>query len=411
MTNAAIDTTATVTSEPSVKLVALDPTEVIVFSKARAEIAVWATRAEAINVTSEDDVGGMKLARESRLAIRKFRIAVDHEHESLKADVLKRGRAIDAARNEIVDLIKPIEDKLRFHEEFGARVAASRKDALRTARADCLRALGADPAVYADLGALAEDQWETTHQAAKDAYEAKLEQARQAEAIRIEAERIAIERREQEKQARFKLEAERVAEAARVAEENARLRAEAEEREAAAKVERERVEAERAAERTKAKADADARNEAFRAEQAERDRVAQEERIAAQRQKELDDFQTGLIRQEEAKARAALEAEAEKSRKEAEAAARELAAAKATTERQARERAEAEATRIAEEVAAKEAAALAPDREKFAALAETLRTMDVLPHLTTQKGRAARAKVCEQMLKMISWIEKVGVGL
>jgi hypothetical protein len=323
----------------------------------------WAAQARLIQVTSVEQKREMKLARESRLALREIRCNAESTRKRLKEDSLRRGKAIDGIANVLKALIEPIEEHLQEQETFAERAEAARRDALRGARSDALRALGADPAVYADLGVMGEETWATTLESAHAAHEARLEATRQAEAARVEAERVAAEKREAARLEGIRLEAERAERERLAAEENARLRREAQEREAAAKAERARVEQERREERAKAKAEADAKAEQARAAKAEADRLAAE-----------------------------------------------LAAVKAAEEKVAREREAAEAARAAKEAQVRRAAALAPDREKLLALAAAIRALNV-PEMATPAGHAAAGKVAQQLAKMAAWVEKTGAEL
>ena len=317
-----------------------------------AQADEWTARAKSIRVTSADDKRGMKLARESRLALREIRVNAEHARKRLKEDSTRRGKAIDGIANVLKALIEPLEEHLLEQETFAARAEAARRDALRDARAETLRALGTDPTAYADLGATSEETWAETLATAKAAHEARLEAERQAVAVRVEVERLAAERRQAERAAAAKAEAERVERERLVREENDRLRREGAEREAAAQAERAQVEQERQA--------------------------------------------------EQAKAKAAFEAAADEARN-ARAEADRLAAAKAAGEQAAREREEQAA-------AAREAAALAPDRDKLRALAFAVRAID-LPTLSTAKGQRAMATVADQFTKMAAWLDKTAGAL
>ncbi len=341
----------------------------------------WAASARLIVVTSPDQKREMKMARESRLALREIRVKAEHARKRLKEDSTRRGKAIDGIANVLKALIEPIEEHLLEQETFAERAEDVRKDALRSAREEALRALGADPAAYANLGETSEETWAITLEGAKDAKTAREEAAKQAEAVRLEAERLAAEARKAAKAEAARLEAERVERERLAAEENARLRAEAAEREAAASAERVRVEAERAAERAKT-------DEAAALAKAEKDRELAA--MAAETQKARE--ATDKAARELAKA----QAEAAQSRAEAE---------KATAERVA-----ADAARASAEVAARQAAEMAPDREKLAAFATMLRGLSI-PVLTTPTGKAAAAKVAEQIEKMATWVAKTGAAL
>jgi hypothetical protein len=239
----------------------------------------WARRAAEIQVTREDQTHEMRLARESRLGLRAIRIEAEKTRKRLKADSLLRSKAVDGLYNVIAAMIEPIEARLLEQESFAERAADGRRNALRDARESALRALGADPGTYADLGLMLEDTWLTVESTARRANEERKEEARRAEAARVEAERIAAEKREAERQVALRAEAERAErERAQVAE-NARLRAEADARVAEARVEHERREAERATERAKVKAEADAR---AKAEDEARAATAKAERAEAE---------------------------------------------------------------------------------------------------------------------------------
>lgn len=312
------------------------------------QAAEWTRRAREIRVTSLDQKREMKLARESRLAVRDVRIEAEHARKRLKTDVVRRGKAIDGAANIIKDLLEPIEIYLLEQETFAARHEQARKDALRAAREEALRALGTDPVAYANLGETDEETWAATLQTAKDAHAARIEAAKEAEAVRVEAERIVAEKREAARVAAAREKADRELAARAQAEENARL-----------KTEREAIEAKHAVER------------AAQREAAER---AEEE---------------------------ARKARAEKDRAEAELAA---VTARADAERRAEEERQAAAAAEAR------AAELAPDREKLAALARSLRALAV-PELTSEAGQAVRPKVLDQFEKMARWVERTGETL
>ncbi len=325
----------------------------------------WIARASAIHVTDVAQKREMKFARESRLALRELRVAADKKRKSLKEDSLRRGRAIDGLYAVFVALVAPIEAHLLEQETYAERTEAARRSVLREERASHLRALGADPVLYTDLGALADEAWASALTAAQEAAEARAEAARRADAVRVEAERIERERREAEAAERARCEAERI-ETARIAEavradreaaiaaENERLRAVAASRETAAQIERTRIAAEREAER------------------AERDR---------------------------------LEVEARKQRETAAQIERELAAERKHAQDAEDDRVAAIEAAEATRLAAIEAAALAPDRDKLLACAVALRAVPV-PALATKRGRTAGDRVAEQIAKLAGWIEK-----
>lgn len=347
------------------------------FEPMLAKADEWSARAKLIVVTNVDDKRGMRMARESRLALREIRVKVEHERKRLKEDSTRRGKAIDGMANVFKALVEPIEAYLLEQETFAERAETARKDALRSARIEALVALGADPSVYANLGETSEETWALTLDAARAAKEAREVAAKQAEIVRVEAERIAAEKRETERLARIQAEAERVARERAAAEENARLQAEKAELEAKAAAEREKAAAEIAAVEAKAAADRDAAAVEAAAAKATADRVAAEQDAA---------LKAARV------ARATAEDEAARVKAAADAERREV------------ER------RAAADLAARQAAALAPDREKLTAFAATLRALEI-PALSTPPGKAAAAKVAEQIAKMASWVEKTAASL
>jgi hypothetical protein len=205
-----------------------------------AQAEEWAKQASLIRVTDIGQTHQMRLARESRLGLRAIRINVENARKRLKADSLRRGQAIDAVANMIKARIEPIEAVLLEQEEFAVRYEAAQR---------------------------------------------QIEEAKAAEVVRLEQERLAAVQREEERVARERADLERSERETAQRAENERLRREALEREAAAKVERERVEAERKAER----AQVDERLRQERAEREAADNLARKERLdreAAERARE-----------------------------------------------------------------------------------------------------------------------------
>ena len=221
----------------------------------------WINRAKEIRVTSSDQVREMKLARESRLALKDIRVEAEKTRKGLKEDSLRWGRAIDGMNNVLIALIKPTETYLLEQETFADREEEKKRDELRRHRFQVLDGYGADASVYADLGMLSEDQWVLVAEA-----------ARQARDARAAAERAAQLTREQEEK---KLAEDREVLSKRLAEQdaaNAKLQREKRAAEAASK----KVQLELAAERKK-------RAELEAAQEAERARLAAEQVAADQK--------------------------------------------------------------------------------------------------------------------------------
>lgn len=394
----AVSTITTVDGPPSpadqvaLAVVGLEPSSAAqlraTFDGMLGQIEKWEASAKLINVTSVDQKAEMKMARVSRLALREIRVNVEHERKRLKEDSTRRGKSIDAIANIFKGLIEPLEAHLLEQETFADRAEATRKSALRSTREELLRALGTDPATFANLGETSEETWELTLANARAANEKRIEAAKEAEAVRVEAERIAAENREKARGERVRLEAERVERERLQVEENERVRAQL------AKVE-----------------------EASRAE-----RIAQDERdrlagiaLANERQKTADD---AAAKDAAAKAeRDTLENETRDAKEIArlaelalEAAKTRLREEKAAAAKEAADREEAEALRVRDRDTAARAAYMAPDREKLAAFASMLLSLEI-PTLTTPTGQAAAIKVADQIKKMAAWVAKTGASL
>lgn len=253
----------------------------------------WRAKALTIQITRPDQIREMKLARETRLALREIRINAEKTRKRLKEDSLRKGKAIDGIFNMLAFAVEPLEKHLLEQEQFIARIEEARKAKLKADREAALAPFGVDVTLY-QLGDMADDVFEQLLETNRLAYAARQEAARKAE-----AERIAREAREAEERA--KREAAEAAERERIRIENERLRAEKEAAEAAARAEREKADAERREIERKAAAE----------------RAAAEAKAAAERQ---------AREKAEAELRARQEAEA-RAKAEQEAAARAAAAA------------------------------------------------------------------------------------
>ena len=309
----------------------------------------WRAKALSIQITRPDQFREMKLARETRLALREIRINAEKTRKALKEDSLKKGKAIDGIYNMLAYAVEPLEKHLLEQEQFIQRIEEQRKAKLKADREAELIPLGVDVSLY-QLGEMDDATFGQLLETNRLAYAARQEAARKAEQERIERERKEAE--------------ERAAREAAAAAEREKLRLEIE------RVNRERAEAERKAAEERAKIEAERKAELERIER---------ERLAAE----------------------------EKARKE-----REAAEAQARAEREAREKAEAElrakqeAERKAQEEreAAARAAAAAPDRDKLDALAQAVRALPV-PVLSTSAGKDIETLIRDQVEKFARWIE------
>lgn len=246
------------------------------------------------------EVTDPKIARASRLTLKKIRVEAEHTKSELKESILVRGRAIDAAFRAIESTILPLEERLDSIEKAEARRLAAEAQARADARRADLLTLDY-VAVGVDLAGLSDD-----------AYAALRVQAQAALDTRRELERVKAEqKRAEEDRARQLAEAEAKAKQEAWAKYEAERKAQAE---AAAKIKAE-MEAKLAAER-KAREEADARAKAEAAARAAAEKQIRDEaeaRAAADRK---------AREQAEAEARAKAEAAARAAREAAEAAAK-----------------------------------------------------------------------------------------
>lgn len=216
---------------------------------------------DAVKVTEEDDLEGMKKAREQRLILKKARTTVENKRKELKDNIVKQGNAIDAVARFVKEQIKPAEDYLKLQEEFAGIKAMERAAAKKAERIEKLSQYSDNLSLY-NLDDINDEQFDELLSTLKSQHEAKI-----AEAKRIEEERIARERAEAEEREKIKLE-------------NERLKAEAESREAELEKERKQREAEEAKRQEierKAQEKRDAEEaERLKKEQIERDRIQAE---------------------------------------------------------------------------------------------------------------------------------------
>ncbi len=160
-----------------------------------------------------------KLAREVRLALVKNRTATGTQKDKDKAAILAESNLIQNLHNVVVNTSQLVEAELMEVEKFAERQEAARVSALKAERMELLLPYVEDANVF-PLGTISEDAFNDLLTGSKLAHEAKIEAARLAEEKRIVEEK------------------ERLAEQARIKAENERLKLEAEEKEKSLAAER-----------------------------------------------------------------------------------------------------------------------------------------------------------------------------
>lgn len=238
----------------------------VFFNKA----AEWDATIKSIVITSPEETGKMKMAKEGRLTLKNMRLEAEKIVKAKRDEVkyamanfvledklwLKAGQMMEAT-------FKNLETKLEEKEKFAERWEAEQKETRKQKRIELITPYVADWQ-FLDLYNMTDEAFETMLSGAKLQHEAKIEAERKAE-----EERIAKEKAEAEERARIKAE-------------NEKLKLEAEAKEKQLADERAKAEAERKAMEAKAvklKAEADAK---LKAEKAANEKLQAEIRAKAE---------------------------------------------------------------------------------------------------------------------------------
>lgn len=287
------------------------------------------------------------VARDTRLALRRVRIAVESRRKELGEHHLRKTQEVNAAAGEIRKLIEPYEEKLEAIEKHAERVEADRVLKLSQVRACKLSEVGGS-FEGVDLGRMVDEQFDNMLAGATYVYEQNQAKARADEEARIAREKAEAEER------------------LRIRRENERLRKEVQEREALIEQER-----------------AEAREEALRQAAV----LTEERRKAAEVQRKIEETA------------------------QAERVAAQAVARKADIERRRLEAAEAqrvqdEADRKAAEDLARQKAEAAPDKEKLHAFAQSIRAMvEKVPNMTSPTGIQKAEFIASKVEGFANWIE------
>lgn len=269
----------------------------VFFNKA----AEWGATIQSIVITSPEETGKMKMAKEGRLTLKNMRLEAEKIVKAKRDEVkyamanfvledklwLKAGQMMEAT-------FKNLETKLEEKEKFAERWEAERKEKLKAERLEQLLPLGFQLENGFDLGNMDEQMFQSLKLGLETAKKEKEETERKAE-----EERIAKEKAEAEERARIKAE-------------NERLKLEAEAKEKQLAEERAKAEAERKAMEAKAaklKAEADAK---LKAEKEANEKLQAEIRAKAEAEEKAK-------REAEAKAAAELKAKQQAEAKAAKA--------------------------------------------------------------------------------------------
>lgn len=349
-------------------------------------------------------VNAPKAARETRLELRKIRVASDKSRKAAKEEALNYGKAVDGLHKLLEGRITPLEDRLdqiERAEEIVLQEKAAKLKATRLAELTPLAAVTNTSLDFYDLSGMPELQYRQLLNSTRDAAEAHI-----AKAKKVEEDRVAAE------QARLKREADLAAENARLAKEAEAARKAKVAADQAALQERQKADAEKA--RLQKEADARlaaqakaAADEAARLKKVADDKLAKEraERDAADKVAKEKAAQERIESEAKAKReRDAAQAEADKRQKALEAKLAQEREAAAKVAQQLAAKQAAEDAKVAAQAEALHRAATASDREKLSALSTAIRTLKV-PPLTNQ---TLHVKILDQFARMAKWIDTEG---
>lgn len=303
-----------------------------------AQAQEWKEKADKLVVTDETQIAEMKDARTARLALKDIRVNANKTRKRLKEDSIKYGRAVEDAYNVIEGLISPIEKHLEAQEKFGEIKEAERKASLQIERLELLRVYYFEDNSGFDFGGMDEQTFSIFLSGCKNAYENKIEAQKKAE-----EEAIAKNREEEAKREALRIE-------------NARLKADAAEQERLAQEERKARDLELAAERA---------------------RVEYEKKVADTEAKKIFDEQQAILKKE---------------REEKWKLQEEIRVKKEAEEAEARRNAEAE-----EEILKM------GDKQKFELLIKQLEEIKVYHSFKSSKYRAAYKQINELLDKTINF--------
>ena len=266
---------ATVTANEQISLMISDA-----FSGFFQEAFEWKEKAYGLIVTDFTQTDLMKEARQSRLAVKAIRVAIENKRRQLKEDYLKTGQAIDKIAGELKQALEGIEEHLDKQERFEQIETARIRDERINKRLQILVDMNVNSDLY-NLGQMTDEQFDSLViglYAAKEKREQE-ETERQEREVKEAAERKEKEEMQKAEQDAIRLENYRLRQAKDLAEAEARRLAE----DAALQLKAAndaRIRAEQ-----KLQAEADAAHKEIRKQEAAR--IAEANRLAAAPDKEI----------------------------------------------------------------------------------------------------------------------------
>lgn len=145
-------------------------------------------QADGIKVVSEDDVDGMKKARELRLQTAKVRQEADRKRKELKEPYLRGANAAQAIFNDIRDITKPVEEYLEKQEKFAEIKKQLLLEKRYSDRVEELSTYVDDISVFS-LKEMSDEGFGKLLESSKQAYFARLEAEKKAQEEKLKEEK------------------------------------------------------------------------------------------------------------------------------------------------------------------------------------------------------------------------------
>lgn len=164
-----------------------------------AQAQQWKQQAEAIVVTDISQKKEMADAREFRLQIKKVRTTLENKRKEIVDEDTKKIAAINSIAREFKSFIEPIEEYLQFQEDFFIRYVAQQKEERKQKRLLQLKEYE-DAGEAIDLLNCTDEVFNIYLDKTKIAFKVKQDEAQRA---KDEADRIAKEKEESERQAKI----------------------------------------------------------------------------------------------------------------------------------------------------------------------------------------------------------------
>ena len=153
-------------------------------------------KALSINVTSVDQVEEIKRAREWRITLKNIRCDCEDVRKELKAESLRKGKAIDGMANVIKFLIVPLEKHLEEQENFVERQRQKQIEEVKRKRIAEIAQYQVDGNAFQNLGEMPDAQYDLLLNGLKVQFENAVAAAKKAADEKIEIERKKAEEQE-----------------------------------------------------------------------------------------------------------------------------------------------------------------------------------------------------------------------